>query len=154
MRHKTATLTSHLAPRTSHLAPLTSHLAPLTSHLSPSPLTSHPHPSPLTRTPHLSPAPLTSHTSPQVRLKDRNPAPLQNLELLFEGTYQQLLGLSDATENAQSQLKFHSTRLAAGTRLLLLLFKLRSELSAEAHLAAHPRCSPSLLTLTPTPTQV
>jgi len=58
-----------------------------------------------------------------VRLKDRNPAPLQNLELLFEGTYQQLLGLADATEHAQQELTFHGTRLAAGTRLLLLLIR-------------------------------
>jgi len=74
-----------------------------------------------------------------VRLKDRNPAPLQNLELLFEGTYQQLLELADATDNAQQQLKFHGTRLSAGTRLLLLLIRLRFQLDADdaALLEAH-----------------
>ena len=66
-----------------------------------------------------------------VRLKDRNPAPLQNLELLFEGTCQQLLELADAVENAQQQLKFHGTRLSAGTRLLLLLIRLRFSLAPE-----------------------
>jgi len=66
-----------------------------------------------------------------VRLKDRNPAPMQNLELLFEGTYQQLLQLADAAEVAQQQLQFHGARLAAGTRLLLLLLRLRFALSLE-----------------------
>ena len=66
-----------------------------------------------------------------VRLKDRNPAPLQNLELLFEGTYQQLLHLADETDVAQQQLQFHGARLAAGTRLLLLLLRLRFGLNAE-----------------------
>ena len=64
-----------------------------------------------------------------VRLKDRNPAPMQNLELLLEGTYQQLLQLADAAEIAKQQLQFHATRLAAATRLLLLLFRLRFGLS-------------------------
>ena len=39
-----------------------------------------------------------------VRLKDRNPAPMQNLELLFEGTYQQVLELADATGTALEQV--------------------------------------------------
>ena len=75
-----------------------------------------------------------------VRLKDRNPAPLQNLELLFDGTYKQLVRLSDSTEAAQNQLAFHAVRLSASTRLLLLLLRLRFRLDAddaeilEAHL--------------------
>jgi len=66
-----------------------------------------------------------------VRLKDRNPAPMQNLELLFDGTYHQLLHLAEATEIVQQQLRFHGARLAAGTRLLLLLLRLRFGLNAE-----------------------
>ena len=75
----------------------------------------------------------------QVRLKDRNPAPMQNLELLFEGTYQQLHTLADRCSQAHEQLVFMRTRLASGTRLLLLLLRLRFALSMEdaATLEAH-----------------
>jgi len=74
-----------------------------------------------------------------VRLKDRNPAPMANLELLFEGTYQQLLQLADTCAAAQDTLAFQRARLAAGTRLLLLLLRLRFALSPEdvATLEAH-----------------
>jgi len=74
-----------------------------------------------------------------VRLKDRNPAPMQNLELLFEGTYAQLMQLASAVESAQQQLKFHGARLSSGTRLLLLLLRLRFALDEEdsSLLAAH-----------------
>ena len=74
-----------------------------------------------------------------VRLKDRNPAPMQNLELLFEGTYQQLLELADATGATQDELIFMRARLNAGTRLLLLLLRLRFALSPEdaAMVGAH-----------------
>ena len=82
----------------------------------------------------------------QVRLKDRNPAPMQNLELLFEGTYQQLHTLANRCNQAHEQLVFMRTRLASGTRLLLLLLRLRFALSMEdaATLEAHlsPLCSP------------
>ena len=77
-----------------------------------------------------------------VRLKDRNPAPLQNLELLFEGTYRQLLELADATGSAQEQLKFHSTRLSAGTRLVLLLMRLRFNLDTEEAILLEAHLSP------------
>jgi len=66
-----------------------------------------------------------------VRLKDRNPAPMQNLEMLIEGTYMQLLELADIVEAAQAQLRFHSVRLSSGTRLLLLLLRLRFGLDEE-----------------------
>ena len=74
-----------------------------------------------------------------VRVKDRNPAPMANLELLFEGTYRQLMRLAEEAETAQQQRRFYATRLSAGTRLLLLLLRLRFALDAEddALLAAH-----------------
>lgn len=66
-----------------------------------------------------------------VRLKDRNPVPMHNLELILEGTYQQLLQLADMAAEAQEQLIFQNARLSAGTRLLLLLLRLRFALSPE-----------------------
>jgi len=74
-----------------------------------------------------------------VRLKDRNPAPMQNLEVLFEGTHHQLMQLVDATASAHARLSFERARLAAGTHLLLLLLRLRFALTQEdgAILEAH-----------------
>mmetsp|Transcript_2995 Transcript_2995/g.8358 ORF Transcript_2995/g.8358 Transcript_2995/m.8358 type:complete len:310 (-) Transcript_2995:531-1460(-) len=80
-----------------------------------------------------------------VRLKDRNPVPMQNLELLFEGTYQQLLQLADATEVAQQQLEFHAARLSAGTRLILLLLRLRFSLSVEEAELLESHLSPEVV---------
>ena len=76
-----------------------------------------------------------------VRLKDRNAVPMHNLELLLEGTYQQLMELADNATEAHDQLAFRSACLAAGTRLLLLLLRLRFALPSddasllEAHLS-------------------
>lgn len=74
-----------------------------------------------------------------VRLKDRNPAPLQNLELLIQGTYRQILELSGAVDTAQQQLRFHAYRLSSGTRLMLLLLRLRFALLRhdEMQLSSH-----------------
>ena len=74
-----------------------------------------------------------------VRLKDRNPTPMHNLEMLVDGTYEQLQKLAEATDVAQQRLRFHAARISAGTRLLLLLLRLRFSLStADAELiAAH-----------------
>ena len=66
-----------------------------------------------------------------VRVKDRNPAPLANLELLFDGTYAQLMALAEQAETAQQQRRFYATCLSAGTRLLLLLLRLRFSLDEE-----------------------
>jgi Bardet-Biedl syndrome 9 protein len=66
-----------------------------------------------------------------VRVKDRNPAPMANLELLFDGTYAQLTALAEQAESAQQQRRFYATRLSAGTRLLLLLLRLRFSLDEE-----------------------
>ena len=64
---------------------------------------------------------------------------MQNLELLVEGTYQQLLELADNAQRSQEALGFQRARLAAATRLLHLLLKLRFGLTAEdvASLEAH-----------------
>jgi Bardet-Biedl syndrome 9 protein len=68
-----------------------------------------------------------------VRLKDRNPAPIGNLELLSEGTYHQLLDLSDRASAAHDALQFQRTRLSAGTRLIHLLLRLRPPPSTPPH---------------------
>ena len=77
-----------------------------------------------------------------VRVKDRNPAPMANLELLFEGTYRQLMELAAQAEAAQQQRRFYATRLSAGTRLLLLLLRLRFALDEEDAALLHAHLSP------------
>jgi Bardet-Biedl syndrome 9 protein len=80
-----------------------------------------------------------------VRLKDRNPVPLSNLELLLTGTYDQLMDLARAAEAAQQQLSFHATRLSAGTRLLLLLLELKFGLTPDEISTLHAHLSPVVL---------
>ena len=79
-----------------------------------------------------------------VRLKDRNPAPLQNLELLFEGTYAQIMSLADELEAAQTRLKFHAVRLSSSTRLLLLLLRLRFQVDAADAAVIESHLSPQI----------
>ena len=72
---------------------------------------------------------------------------MQNLELLFEGTYQQLLQLGDETGACQDQLLFMRARLAAGTRLLLLLLRLRyASAPIERNLIWRPSARPAVNT--------
>jgi hypothetical protein len=49
-----------------------------------------------------------------VRFKDRNPAPLQHLDVLLEGTFQQLNALGTLMEACQKDLKGAADRLSAG----------------------------------------
>lgn len=63
-----------------------------------------------------------------VRFKDRNPSPLQNLDKLFEKTYQQLLKLSEFVDEHQNALTKSSNALACATHLILLLIQYRFEM--------------------------
>eukprot|EP00051_Salpingoeca_urceolata_P016237 m.214801 g.214801 ORF g.214801 m.214801 type:complete len:803 (-) comp18624_c0_seq7:92-2500(-) len=58
-----------------------------------------------------------------LRFKDKTPSPLNHLDTLLEGTYQELLSLADTEEEAQSSLARASNELSAGTRLLVLLLR-------------------------------
>lgn len=80
-----------------------------------------------------------------LRLKDRNPAPLASLELLFQGTYAQLMDLARATENAQESRSFQAVRLSAGTRLLLMLCRLRFALDDDAFTLLEAHLSPLVI---------
>lgn len=63
-----------------------------------------------------------------VRFKDKNAAPLQNLDLLLRETYNQLIDLANSYTSSELQYKESSNRLACGTQLLLLLVQLRCSL--------------------------
>ena len=66
-----------------------------------------------------------------VRLKDRNPSPLTNLQLLCDGTHSQIMAIADAADRCKTNFEFHSRRLSASTRLILLLLRARYSLNDE-----------------------
>ncbi|KAM9308245.1 protein PTHB1 [Gastrophryne carolinensis] len=55
------------------------------------------------------------------RFKDKTPSPLQNLDTLLDGTYRQVIGLADATEELQHSLFKAFTKLKSATHLIILL---------------------------------
>ncbi|KAF0691828.1 Aste57867_17017 [Aphanomyces stellatus] len=74
-----------------------------------------------------------------VRYKDRNPAPLNCLDLLLNGTYDQLLDLSHKIETVGTRLAVAANRLACSVHLLLMLIRYKFELDDDnfAVLRAH-----------------
>ena len=66
-----------------------------------------------------------------MRFKDRNPAPLSQLDSLMHETYRQLLDLSNRVEAAQNAVKAAANVLSCVTRLILLLMRYRFGLDDE-----------------------
>eukprot|EP01007_Sphenomonas_quadrangularis_P000881 NODE_173_length_1924_cov_98.348800_g130_i0.p2 GENE.NODE_173_length_1924_cov_98.348800_g130_i0~~NODE_173_length_1924_cov_98.348800_g130_i0.p2 ORF type:complete len:512 (-),score=206.18 NODE_173_length_1924_cov_98.348800_g130_i0:356-1891(-) len=66
-----------------------------------------------------------------VRFKDRNPAPLANLDLLFEDTYKLLMDVADEVETNQAALTHAANSLTCCTNLMLLLIRYRFNLAKE-----------------------
>mmetsp|Transcript_47681 Transcript_47681/g.91053 ORF Transcript_47681/g.91053 Transcript_47681/m.91053 type:complete len:841 (+) Transcript_47681:257-2779(+) len=67
-----------------------------------------------------------------VRFKDRNPAPLQHLDVLLEGTFQQLNQLGEEIQASQAELKAAADMLSCGCQLILLLMRYRFALDEES----------------------
>ncbi|KAM4029208.1 protein PTHB1 isoform 2-T3 [Anomaloglossus baeobatrachus] len=65
------------------------------------------------------------------RFKDKTPAPLQNLDTLLDGTYRQVIGIADATEELQNSLFRAFIKLKTATQLIILLIGLWQKLSNE-----------------------
>lgn len=63
-----------------------------------------------------------------IRFKDRNPTPLNGMDLLLEETYNQLIELSKTTENHQHQLLTAQGQLRASTDLVCLLISIKHEM--------------------------
>lgn len=66
-----------------------------------------------------------------VRFKDRNPSPLNRLDVLMEDTHRMVMEVSQAIEAAQSELRDTANCLSCVVSLLNLLISLRFELSEE-----------------------
>lgn len=79
-----------------------------------------------------------------VRFKDRNPAPLANLDLLLSGTHGQLMALADRATAARAALAAASSSLSCGTQLINLLIALRFELDGANEGALHAYLSASI----------
>lgn len=62
------------------------------------------------------------------RFKDKTPAPLDHLNQLLEASYDALLELTTVLEDAEARLRIASDTLAASTRTILLLIRLRFRL--------------------------
>eukprot|EP00903_Cladosiphon_okamuranus_P007654 g7422.t1 len=73
------------------------------------------------------------------RFKDRNPAPLDSLDVVSEETYQRLVELCDGVERAQGRLAMSAANLGCAARLVALLAQYRFQLPAKDHamLLAH-----------------
>eukprot|EP00752_Nemacystus_decipiens_P002953 g2744.t1 len=73
------------------------------------------------------------------RFKDRNPAPLDNLDVVSEETYQRLIELCDDVERAQGYLAVSAANLGCAARLVALLAQHRFQLPSKDHalLLAH-----------------
>lgn len=73
------------------------------------------------------------------RFKERNPAPLDNLDAVSEETYQRLVELCEGVERAQGRLAVSAARLGCATRLVALLAQYRFQLPCKDHaiLLAH-----------------
>ena len=66
-----------------------------------------------------------------IRFKERNPAPIDCLDKLLEGTYDEILELASLHEQQQHELAELASRLGCGTRLFVLLLRFRFDLDEE-----------------------
>ncbi|NXD87958.1 PTHB1 protein, partial [Halcyon senegalensis] len=65
------------------------------------------------------------------RFKDKNPAPLQHLDTLLEGTFREVIALADAAEENQTNMFQAFTKLKSATHLVILLIGLWQKLSTD-----------------------
>ncbi|KAF0974432.1 hypothetical protein FDP41_006464 [Naegleria fowleri] len=63
-----------------------------------------------------------------VRYKDKNPTSINSLDILFDKTYQEILGITKKIEKTQQSLKEASHDLTCSTLLMHILVKLRYSL--------------------------
>lgn len=88
--------------------------------------------------------PPPSLRSPGYRLQDKTPAPLNQLDGLMHETYDSLMDLGLAMDQAQAALHVASKRLAGVTQLMLLLVRWRFGLN-DAEAAVLKGCLPPVV---------
>lgn len=77
-----------------------------------------------------------------VRYKDRNPAPVNCLDVLLHGTYEQLITLSHRMEDVEAKLVIAANRLSCCVYLILMLIKYRFHLDEESSRVLQSYLSP------------
>jgi Bardet-Biedl syndrome 9 protein len=82
-----------------------------------------------------------------VRFKDRNPAPLANLDLLLQGTHAQLMELADRVGRAHAARDTAATSLSSAVQLINLLIALRFRLDDDNRVALAAHLSPRVHSL-------
>ncbi|KAI6661553.1 Protein PTHB1-like isoform X1 [Oopsacas minuta] len=65
------------------------------------------------------------------RLKDKTPTPLNNLDVLLDGTYRQLLAIGNAEERAAYKKSTSANILSCFTRLMIILLEISHSLTQE-----------------------
>lgn len=63
-----------------------------------------------------------------VRFKDKNPAPLNNLDYLLQVTHSDIMGCAENVENLHEQVLYDCQKLSASISLALLLLRMRFNL--------------------------
>ena len=68
------------------------------------------------------------------RFRDRNPSPLDKLDVVSEETYLRLVQLGEQVENAQERLDVSAKDLGCAAGLVALLARYRFQLSSKDHM--------------------
>jgi len=76
------------------------------------------------------------------RFRDKTPTALTNLDTLLEGTYRQIAMAAEALEECERDLRVSSCALSCITRLLLLLLRLSTGMTAEDEVKLAAALSP------------
>ncbi|GIM12857.1 hypothetical protein Vretimale_16089, partial [Volvox reticuliferus] len=80
-----------------------------------------------------------------MRFKDKNPAPLNQLDLLMDETYDSIMDLGSAMEAAQTELAVRSRQLSGCVQLLLLLVRWRFALNEAEFTVLKASISPQII---------
>jgi len=63
------------------------------------------------------------------RYKEKNPSPMNNLDLLFFGVYEEIIEIANEIEKLQRSRKLNGFQVSSSLQLVLFLVKLRFNLS-------------------------
>jgi len=80
-----------------------------------------------------------------IRFKDKNPAPLNQLDFLMDETYRSIMELGTAIDNAQELLKTAALKLSCSVQLILQLIRYRFKVSPEEFAVLRNYLSPEVL---------
>ncbi|MGB1596928.1 MAG: hypothetical protein ACPIOQ_29490, partial [Promethearchaeia archaeon] len=80
-----------------------------------------------------------------VRFKDRNPAPLKDLDTLLQVSFDAIVALSEKGQREQEAVAAMQTTLSASTRLVLLVLQLRFGMDDETMAVLEAHLSPKVV---------